>query len=48
MNEADAGVSILQLYDIYNRAAELKAFKVTNVIILQEDDGRRPCKWRAC
>ena len=38
INEADAGVAILLLYDTYTRAAELKAIKTSDVLILPEDN----------
>ena len=42
LGEADAGVAVLLLYDTYIRAAELKALKTSDVMILPEDDGGRP------
>ena len=42
INEADAGVAILLLYDTYIRAFELKALKISDDMILPKDGSSRP------
>ena len=42
LGEANAGVGILLLFDTYIRAFELKALKVSDVMILPEDGSERP------